>query len=464
MTDATEKAPVQRDRRDAADVQPFLFLVLEADRPRAGGMRIALHDLDEIVVGRGAERGIERTRLDGRRCATLRVPDRQMSQAHARITREGDGWILSDAGSTNGTQLRGAKIGRAEISDGDLIELGQTIFSFSDIATKKSSDLDASEIRAPVGLGTLDPSLASRLERLQRLAASAVPVMLLGESGTGKELLARAIHQLSHRPGLLVPVNCGAIPETLAESQLFGHMKGAFSGAVRDEKGFVRTADGGTLFLDEIGDLPAPSQAALLRVLQEGEVVPVGATRPTKVDIRVVSATHQPLDTMVEGGDFRRDLFARLAGFSHELPALRERKMDLGLLVASILADPSIPNGDSIRLHAHAARALVRYDFPLNVRELKQCLAASSVLANDGVIALEDLPQPIANAANAPWDEPESSGTSADDAALRQELVGRLKETRGNVTQVARAMGKARQQIQRWVRRFGIDPETFRDG
>jgi transcriptional regulator with PAS, ATPase and Fis domain len=462
LIDATEKAPVHPGRRDAADLQPFLFLVLEADNPRAGGMRVALRELDEIVIGRGTERALERTTADGKRSAALRVADRQMSAAHARVEREGDGWVVRDAGSTNGTTVRGAKVERAELADGDVIELGQTFFLFAEIAApKKTGDLDGASLATAAGLATLDPALAARLDRLQKLAASPVPVMLLGESGTGKELLARAIHSLSQRPGPLVAVNCGAIPETLAESQLFGHLKGAFSGAVRDEKGFVRSADGGTLFLDEIGDLPAPSQAALLRVLQEGEVVPVGATRPVQVDIRVVSATHQPLDAMVESGKFRKDLFARLAGFSHELPALCDRKMDLGQILGSLIGDDTAPSG-TIRFRPDAARALVRYDWPLNVRELKQALAASSVLAEAGLIALEDLPAPVAAAASAPWEAHDAAGDAGDEA-LRQEVIAKLKAAKGNVTQVAREMGKARQQVQRWVRRFGIDPEAFRD-
>jgi transcriptional regulator with GAF, ATPase, and Fis domain len=286
--------------------------------------------------------------------------------------------------------------------------------------------------------------------------------MLLGESGTGKELLARAVHELSGRPGPLVAVNCGAIPEALVESQLFGHVKGAFSGAVRDEKGWARAADGGTLFLDEIGDLPGPTQAALLRVLQEGEVTPVGATRPVLVDLRVVCATHQPLEELVERGAFRRDLFARLAGFSHELPPLRERRADFGTIVASLLRAPGFREPERARFDADAMMAMLRYEWPMNIRELKQCLLTSTVLADHGAVKLGDLPAHIARAADEPWDDDDASAGSDD--ALRQELVARLREARGNVTHVARAMGKARQQIQKWVRRLGLDPAAFRQG
>src|SRR5262249_4252107 len=159
-------------------------------------------------------------------------------------------------------------------------------------------------------------------------------ILLLGETGTGKEVLARSLHALSQRPGPFIAVNCGAIPENLVEGQLFGHVRGAFSGALKDEPGLVRAAQGGTLLLDEIGDLPASSQAALLRVLQESEVRPVGSTQTVKVDVRIIAATHRPLESLIKGNAFRHDLYARLAGFRFELAPLRKRKVDLGLLIA----------------------------------------------------------------------------------------------------------------------------------
>src|SRR5262249_24796529 len=156
-----------------------------------------------------------------------------------------------------------------------------------------------------------------QLAALARIASMPIPVLLLGESGTGKEVLARAVHTLSGRSGAFVAVNCGGLSASLIESQLFGHVKGSFTGAGRDEPGLVRAADRGTLFLDEIGDLPLAAQAALLRVLQEREVVPVGGARPVAVDLRVVAATHRPLEKMAAKGDFRADLLARLSGYRH---------------------------------------------------------------------------------------------------------------------------------------------------
>ncbi|MEJ7598986.1 MAG: sigma 54-interacting transcriptional regulator [Kofleriaceae bacterium] len=250
-------------------------------------------------------------------------------------------------------------------------------------------------------------------------------------------------------------------PAEHRRSQLFGHTRGAFSGALKDEPGLVRSAQFGTLLLDEIGDLPTSSQAALLRVLQEGEVLPVGSTKATKVDIRVVAATHMPLETLIEKGVFRRDLYARLAGYSFALTPLRDRRVDLGLLVAALLA----ARGDAprpLRMTCEAARALVRYDWPLNVRELDQCLRAAYVLADDDMITIDDLPDAVAAALGAghPSDEDDTPG--GRDEELRRDLLVRMADAKGNVSEVARALGKARQQVHRWLRRFGIDPEAYR--
>jgi transcriptional regulator with PAS, ATPase and Fis domain len=445
-----------------------LFLVMECGRPLASGARVALSPGDEVTIGRGDARRTSRTPEGGRTGVRLSVPDRRMSGNHARIAAGPDGTFVEDLDSTNGTMVDGTSVERHPVRDGSVIEIGRTLFLYRELVgprALKVQDCDAdTDDGTPPGLVTLDPVLAEAVDRLKRVAPSPVTVMLLGETGTGKEITARAIHALSKRPGPFVAINCGAIPANLVESQLFGHVKGAFSGALRDEPGLVRTAQFGTLFLDEIGDLPPPSQAALLRVLQEGEVLPVGATRAARVDIRVVCATHKPLDALMAEGTFRRDLYGRLAGFAYSLPPLRERRVDMGLLVAALLRSSKIQGGDAIQFQTDAARALLRYDWPLNIRELGQCLGTASVLADDGLVRLEDLPPPVAELAAAP----PSSAMGVDDASsrdeeLRRELLVRLAETRGNVSEVARAMGKARQQVQRWVRRLGIDPDAFRD-
>jgi DNA-binding NtrC family response regulator len=325
------------------------------------------------------------------------------------------------------------------------------------------ADDDAPATAPPLGMRTLLPAFAVQLDAVARVAPTSVPVLVLGETGTGKEVMARAIHGLSRRAGAFVAVNCGALPETLLESQLFGHVKGAFSGALRDAPGFVRSADRGTLFLDEIGDLSLRSQAALLRVLQEREVVPVGATRPIKVDIRVLAATHRPLDILAARGEFRHDLFARIAGLRVMLPPLRERPCDLGLLVADVLGAAVPDRAGALSFSAAAGRALVRYDWPLNIRELGQALALSAALAADGVIDVAHFPPTIA-AAKGEAHHDDTAPLSTGDARLRAELLAHLEVAQGNISEVARAMGKARTQIHRWVKRFGIEIGAYRKG
>jgi transcriptional regulator with GAF, ATPase, and Fis domain len=304
---------------------------------------------------------------------------------------------------------------------------------------------------------TLVPDLERELVRLVQVAPSTVTITVRGETGTGKEVVARAVHRLSRRPGDFVAVNCGALSDSLVESELFGHKKGAFSGAVEDHDGLVRSANGGTLLLDEIGDLPPASQAALLRVLQEQEVLPVGATRPLPVDLRVISATHHDLESLVESGRFRADLLGRVGGFRLDLPPLRERREDLGLLIGTLIERLSGPRAEEVTLTEAAVRALYRYDWPHNVRELEKCLAAALVLASGRPIDVPHL-SPAVRAG-----PPEDSDPALDDEALRARLVELLAQHDGNVSAVARAMGKARMQIHRWMKRFGLEPDQFRN-
>jgi DNA-binding NtrC family response regulator len=454
-------------RRETGDARPgspnallpALFLVLDCDRPRTGGARYVLEDeVREVVLGRGEVRSHAFEREAGRRTLAVRVADPMMSSTHARVVRGEHGWELEDLGSTNGTRIDGQRVSRALLDDGAVFELGATLFRFREAVEVAAGDQRLLERPIDVpGLQTLLPSYARALAAFGRVALSGVPILLLGESGTGKEVLAQVAHKLSGRAGAFVPVNCGALPDTLVESQLFGHVKGAFSGAVRDEPGFVRSSDRGTLFLDEIGDLPKTSQAALLRVLQEREVTPVGSTRPAKVDLRVVSATHRRIDALQASDGFRSDLFARLAGFTLELPAMRERKEDLGLVIAALLARIA-PNA---ALSAELGRALLRYDWPLNIREIEQCLAVAAVLAQDGVIRLSHLPEATRRAFEAPKPASQRRPDETDET-IRAALVEALERTRGNISEVAREMGRTRMQIHRWMKRWTIDPEVYR--
>jgi len=250
-----------------------------------------------------------------------------------------------------------------------------------------------------------------------------------------------------------VAVNCGALPAGLIESELFGHAKGSFSGASREHKGLIRSADHGTLFLDELADLPPQSQATMLRVLQEREVRAVGATHNTNVDVRCISATHQDLDAKIAAGTFRSDLFARIAGYRLTLPPLRDRMEDFGLLLASVLSET-----DCVTISIEAARALLAYAWPLNIRELRSCMATSAVLAGGKRIDLSHLPEAL----RTPGSVAQPPAASATESQKKTELLRLLRDHDGNVSAVARDMGKDRKQIQRWMKRYAIDPREFR--
>jgi DNA-binding NtrC family response regulator len=431
--------------------RPYLFIAFEGARPDALSARYALHDVDVVTIGRGSARTTAITTDGGQRTLALTLPDPLMSTRHATLTRELGRWIVADAGSKNGTFADGEHVERGVLPEGVVLEVGHTLLILERrVAPASAGDVDASALPTdPPGLATLDPELARELDRLRAIAPSLVPVVITGETGTGKELIARAVHALSGRSGPLVAVNCGALPATLVESELFGARRGAYSGATDDRIGLVRQADGGTLFLDEIGELPLPAQAALLRVLQEREVTPVGDTRPIAVDFRLVTATLHDLEQRVAAGAFRADLYARLAGFQIELPALRDRRHDLGLVVGTLLARHA--PGRPIRFALDSVRALGRYDWPGNIREVERCLFAALALAGTAnVIDGTHLPPA--------WT---SAPAHASDAQ-RDDLLELLRRHRGNISAVARHLGKARMQVQRWIARYGIDVERYR--
>ena len=305
--------------------------------------------------------------------------------------------------------------------------------------------------RAPVrpprgGMVGESEALVSALRRMERFAASGLPVLVLGESGTGKELAARQIHRRSPRAeAAFVAVNCAALSETLLLSDLFGHVRGSFTGADRDRAGVFETAQGGTVFLDEIGDLPATAQGMLLRVLQEGEVRRVGESLPRRVDVRVVAATHRSLEEMVEEGSFRQDLFYRLRGATLTLPPLRDRGQDVLLLADHLLGRMS----PSPRLSDAARRRLLSHAWPGNVRELENVLGTAAALAPDGVIELEHL--------DLPEREQPVGDYHQQVEALRRKLIREaLTASDGNRSEAARRLGLTRQALSYLVRQLGL--------
>ncbi|HEX7843396.1 MAG TPA: sigma 54-interacting transcriptional regulator [Kofleriaceae bacterium] len=438
----------------ADDGTPRLIVVVECRRLTVPALRLSLANLDEVTLGRDSRRRVTRHG----RSAALAIPDYETSRKHLSVRRQPAGWEIADLGSKNGISVNGEPVRAATLTDGDVIEVGGTLLMFREdgvLADDTDRDL-AEEPDTPVAFRTVSLDLEHRVHQLTRIARAGVPVLVRGETGTGKELIARAVHDASGRRGAFVPINCGALPRNLIESELFGHRRGAFSGANEERDGLVRRAHLGTLFLDEIAELPEESQVALLRVLQEGEVRPVGASDAVKVDVRIVAATHQDLQKRIADGRFRQDLYARLSGFELSLPPLRDRREDLGSLIAGILPR-SAPQSERITLHRASARLLLRYGWPLNIRELEQGLRAAVALTDDGEIRPEHLPEAIRSYVPATL-----ASLRPEDRVLRERVIELLREHGGNVTAVGRAMGKAPIQIRRWCRRLHVELALFR--
>ncbi len=299
------------------------------------------------------------------------------------------------------------------------------------------------------------PSMHQLRDLIDKVSRSQAPVHIAGESGTGKELVARLIHETGPRKDApFVPVNCGAIPSELMESEFFGHVKGAFTGATNDKAGLVQTASGGTLFLDEIADLPLAMQVKLLRVIQEQTVRPVGAEREVSVDVRILSATHRKLSDAVKAGDFREDLFYRINVIELKVPALRERGDDVLQLADHILAK----HGRGIdALDAAARKALLAYDFPGNVRELENLLERAVTLCPSGLIGEADLSlQPSQREPAAVAPRTTDLGGQIEDVE-RQAIIEALEKTRYNKTAAAKLLGLSFRQLRYRIKKLGIE-------
>ena len=290
---------------------------------------------------------------------------------------------------------------------------------------------------------------------ITRVAATNATVMLRGESGTGKELVAGAIHRSSDRAhGPFVAINCAALPEALLESELFGHERGAFTGAISQQRGRLELADGGTVFLDEIGELAVHLQAKLLRVLQDQVVERVGARRGIKIDVRVIAATNRDLETAIEKGAFREDLYFRLNVVSLTMPPLRERREDLPLLAAYFVRHHAARCKRSVKgISPDARKRLMAYDWPGNVRELSNAIERAVVLGSQDVILAEDLPEALLDA----LDEPDDRGFHALVTAHKRLVIREaLDQSGGNVAQAARTLGLQVTYLHRLIRTLGI--------
>ncbi len=306
---------------------------------------------------------------------------------------------------------------------------------------------------------TRSPMVESILAKAKLVAASDASVLIRGDSGTGKEMLARAIHRASPRAkNPFVAVNCSAIPEQLLESELFGHMKGSFTGAARDYQGLVQAADTGTIFLDEIGDMALPLQVKLLRVLQEKEIRPVGSTRSIPVDIRVISATHRNLEEAIQSGGFREDLYYRLNVVSFHLPPLAERREDIPVLATHFLNQISAKYGRSLNgFSAEAMEMLVKSPWPGNVRELYNVIEQSVALSTTPIIT----PALVESALRGRTAEL-ASFESARSEFEREYLAKLLKITGGNVTQAAKLAKRNRTEFYKLLQRHHLNPKMFK--
>ena len=295
------------------------------------------------------------------------------------------------------------------------------------------------------------------LSIVRRVAPSEATVLIRGESGTGKELIAKAIHFGSPRArGPLVKVNCAALPEALLESELFGHEKGAFTGALTSRQGRFELANGGTIFLDEIGDLPLHLQAKLLRVLQEREFEKVGSSRPVRVNVRIMAASHRPLEDLIKAGQLREDLYYRLNVVAISIPPLRERRSDISLLIDHFLRHYAEKNGKTIRgLTPEGRDILLRYDYPGNVRELENIIERAVVLTRDDVIGSGDLPLTVQEPEIADGDR-ETSLTAAVEALERRMIRDALARSDGIQTRAAELLGMGERALRYKLTKYGF--------
>jgi transcriptional regulator of acetoin/glycerol metabolism len=419
--------------------------------PRTGLPPVALGNSagGELLLGRDASCA---ARLDGN----------DVSRRHASITRTApDGvFVIADLGSRNGVRVNGRAVPSAPLGRGDVVRVGGWVGVVA---------------AAPGEFGEIGPGLwggavlRAAIAPLRQAAASSLTIVLEGETGTGKEIVTRSVHAWSGRPGPLVAVNCAALPEALAEGELFGYRRGAFTGADRASPGFFRSAQGGTLLLDEVSDLPLPLQAKLLRVLQEAEVQPLGETRPVPVDVRIVVASQQPLMDAVKQGRFRADLLARLDGITLRLPPLRQRKEDVPHLFSHLLRE--LTAGRAPAVEGDVVERLCIHDWPFNVRELVQLVRQLLVLhPGASLLQASHLPDRIGSrtpevlpgrGSGKPAGRPE--GAAVGDGVELPALLVALRASGGNVARASAMLGITRQRAYRLMEGHAVDLDAIRE-
>jgi transcriptional regulator with GAF, ATPase, and Fis domain len=472
------KRAYRDDRRRGA--LPFLSgCAAKADEKRVFPLLVAERKVElgrleiqcEIVAGKP---GDQTHVLEGDVCRIgshpsndLVLDDPTISRFHCRLARENGVWRVLDTESRNGTRVAGVKVLSAELEGPAVLSLGNSQLRVRPGATGASASVPTVSSFGAI----LGESVAMRrfFGVLDRIAASGIDVLILGENGTGKELVATELVQRSSRAdGPLVVVDCGSISPSLVESELFGHVRGAFTGADRDREGAFEAADGGTVFLDEIGELPPELQPKLLRALEQREVRRVGQTKSMRVDVRVIAATNRDLEREVNRGRFREDLYYRLAKVSVRVPALRERLEDIPLLVRAFLV--ALGREDGSRLFSPSVLAEMQgYDWPGNVRELRNYVERAVVLedvgppsrrSSSGMMAAVAAPSPGEGAPSPKVETPAVPFRVAKEAAVtafeRTFLAQLLERCDGNVSKAARFARMDRMYLHQLVQKHGL--------
>ncbi len=410
----------------------------------------------------------------------IRLSDPSVSRQHARLWRPpGAEEVALEDMSTNGTFVNGQRLGTAILKDGDIIRVGNSFLLIRIVATDEE-DFEIDEIVGDA------PGMMRLRSTIAMVAPTLATVLVIGESGTGKELVAAAVHRLSKRPGPFVPVNCAAIPATLAESQLFGHVAGSFTGAQRDHTGFFRMAKSGTLFLDEVGELPMEIQPKLLRVLEDRAVTPVGSVNSIPLDIRIVAATNIDLEEAASNKRFRGDLYARLAELTIHPPPLRDRREDILTLFEHGFGR-QLP-----QLSPNLVEMLLLHTWPYNVRELFKVAVGCRIQAGNAAcietthlqhrlrpLVASSPPPPNANRLNvaatkndrytptAAHDVPENlpplTKKAKEPIPQKEEVEQALIASKGNISQLSRDLGRSRRQIYRYLKMYKLDFSKYRD-
>jgi DNA-binding NtrC family response regulator len=402
-------------------------------------------DVDPIVIGRD----------EG---AQIRLDDPEVSAIHCELRAVNEGILVKDLGSTNGTFVGSLRIREAVVTTAAEVLVGQTRITVEPSGGKQRVDVGYSDRFG--GLVGSSPKMRRVFGILEKVANTPLSILILGETGTGKEVVAKSVHDASDRKaGPFVVLDCGSIPASLAESILFGHEKGVFTGATERKKGALAEAHGGTLFLDELGELPIELQPKLLRVLAERQVKRVGANVTEPIDVRVLAATRRDLGVEMNAGRFRSDLFFRIAQVRVELPALRERLDDLPLLVEEICKRAGKPEAAPV-VEGWIERRLGSYDWPGNVRELVNVAQVAATLA-DTPDAIDDV---LTLARDAGANEPQRAQTAFAEAkrgaisSFERDYFTQLSRgAKGNVSEMARQSGMERHHVRAYLRKYGIE-------